>query len=68
VGPCAGRPGRWDTAYNDQIELTEQQIDEAIADLHARQIYGSVATKRERGGNSLGLRYLPRSFEARDDG
>jgi hypothetical protein len=62
VGPCPDSFGRWDTAYQDRIELTEQEIEEAVADLNARQIYSSVATRRERGGNdtSQRLRFLPR--------
>lgn len=59
IGPNPTRPGRWDLAYQDRIEITEKEIEEALADLCARQIFSSVATKSERGGNSPNIRYLP---------
>ena len=56
----------WDNAHDDRIELSEQEIEVALADHNAREVYTRVATKRERGGNSAS-RFLPRSTETRDD-
>ncbi len=63
VGPCPSRSGRCDIAYNDRIELTEAEIDDAHAGRHARKVYDSVATRYERGGNGPGIRWLPRRTE-----
>lgn len=67
VGPSPRFSGSWDIAYNDRIELTEKQIEEALADDNARAVYSSVATRRERGGNSLNTRFFPKRCEPSND-
>ncbi|MFA6314857.1 MAG: hypothetical protein WC648_00590 [Candidatus Paceibacterota bacterium] len=67
IGPNPDRADRWDVAYQDRIEVTDEQIDEALTDLTAREIFSSVATRCEQGGNSRNLRYLPRRTEPREE-
>jgi hypothetical protein len=58
----------WDIAHDDRIEVTEAEIDEALADLEARKIYYTVATRRESGGDKPGrLHFLPKRMEPRED-
>ena len=58
--------GYWDNAHDDRIELSEEYIDSALADQNAREVYTSVATRRERGGNSRNLHFLPRRTGIRE--
>ncbi len=50
-------------AYDDRVILTEAEIDTALADQKAAEVFHEVATKRERGGNTPSnlLRFLPRN-------
>ena len=50
-------------AYDDLVVLTEAEIDTALADQKAAEVFHEVATRCERGGNTPSnlLRFLPRN-------
>ena len=52
--------GYWETACNDLSVLTVEEVEILEAEANAVSVYSAVATKRESGGNSKNLRYLPR--------